>query len=141
MAVIGVPDPTFVEAVCAVIVIADGEELTVAEVMDHCMANVASYKRPKRVEFVDALPRTASLKIQKFVLRERFGAASNPLSTHALSALNISTSRYFWILPDGVIGRVSMMRRCAGIRYAGTWPVSLRFSISRDSDAPGRSVT
>jgi fatty-acyl-CoA synthase len=78
VAVIGVPDPTFVEAVCAVVVVADGEELTVAEVMDHCVANLASYKRPKRVEFVDALPRTASLKIQKFVLRDRYGAASSP---------------------------------------------------------------
>jgi fatty-acyl-CoA synthase len=73
VAVIGIPDPTFVEAVCAVVVVADGEELTGADVMAHCVANLASFKRPKRVEFVDALPRTASLKIQKFALRERFG--------------------------------------------------------------------
>ena len=76
VAIIGIPDPTFVEAVCAVVVVADGEELTVAEVMEHCVANLASFKRPKRVEFVDALPRTASLKVQKFVLRERFGTAA-----------------------------------------------------------------
>jgi fatty-acyl-CoA synthase len=73
VAVIGVPDPTFIETVCAVIVAADGEPLTEDEVLEHCTANLAGFKRPRRVEFVDALPRTASLKIQKFVLRERFG--------------------------------------------------------------------
>jgi fatty-acyl-CoA synthase len=76
VAVIGIPDPTFIEAVCAVIVVADGEQLTADEVTAHCVAHLASFKRPKRIEFVDALPRTASLKIQKFVLRERFGAAA-----------------------------------------------------------------
>jgi fatty-acyl-CoA synthase len=74
VAVIGIPDPAFVEAVCAVVVVVDGEELSVADVVEHCVTHLASFKRPRRVEFVDALPRTASLKVQKFVLRERFGA-------------------------------------------------------------------
>jgi fatty-acyl-CoA synthase len=78
VAIIGIPDPAFVEVVCAVVVVADGEELSAADVVEHCVANLASFKRPRRVEFVDALPRTASLKVQKFVLRERYGDAATP---------------------------------------------------------------
>jgi fatty-acyl-CoA synthase len=74
-AVIGLPDPTFIESVCAVIVPVDGEELTAEEVVEYCSRHLAAYKKPRRVEFVTELPMTPSLKVMKTALREQFGAA------------------------------------------------------------------
>lgn len=71
-AVIGLPDPTFLETVCAVVVVADGEQMTEVEVIEHCTRYLARYKKPRYVYFVEDLPRTASSKVQKYVLRERF---------------------------------------------------------------------
>lgn len=69
-AVIGVPDERWGEAVVAVVV-TDGT-VTEQELIEHCRASLAGYKRPQRVEFVDALPRTATGKTQKYLLREPF---------------------------------------------------------------------
>jgi fatty-acyl-CoA synthase len=71
-AVIGLPDPEFIEAVCAVVVVAPGERLGEDEVVEHCTRHLARFKKPRRVEFVDELPRTASQKVQKYLLRDRF---------------------------------------------------------------------
>ncbi|MBY7144295.1 AMP-binding protein [Virgibacillus sp. NKC19-3] len=71
--IIGIPDPKFIEAVCAVIVTKETVNTTEEEIIDHCKEYLASYKKPKRVIFVDELPRTASGKIQKYVLRKQFG--------------------------------------------------------------------
>lgn len=73
-AVIGVPDPRYQETVCAVVVRGAGAELEAAEVVAHCVERLAGYKKPRHVVFVDELPRTASGKVRKFVLRERFEA-------------------------------------------------------------------
>ena len=71
-AVIGVPDEKWGEAVKAIIVLQPGEEMTEEEVIEYCRQYIASYKKPKSVEFVQELPRLASGKIAKGELRQRF---------------------------------------------------------------------
>ncbi|MGW7242394.1 acyl-CoA synthetase [Streptomyces sp. NPDC054804] len=73
-AVIGLPDERWIEAVTAVVV-ARGE-VGEAELIAHVKEKIPAFKAPKRVLFVDALPRNASGKILKRELRERFGEAS-----------------------------------------------------------------
>jgi len=72
VAVFGVPDPLYGESVCAAVVLWPDKRATTADLEAHCRAHLASYKRPRRVEFLDALPRNASDKVQKRILRERF---------------------------------------------------------------------
>jgi fatty-acyl-CoA synthase len=72
VAVIGVPDDKWGEMVTAIVVVAEGEQVTEEEVIAHCRGKIAGYKIPKRIEFRDALARTATGKIQKFKLRESF---------------------------------------------------------------------
>jgi o-succinylbenzoate---CoA ligase len=62
-AVVGRPDPEWQEAVCALVVLHDGAEATDEDLRSHCSASLASYKVPKRVDFVSSLPRTASGKL------------------------------------------------------------------------------
>jgi len=71
VAVIGIPDEKWGELVTA-LVVSDGSEVTSEELIKHCREELAGYKCPKRVEFVDELPRTATGKLQKFKLRETF---------------------------------------------------------------------
>jgi fatty-acyl-CoA synthase len=69
VAVIGVPHPNWVEAVVAVVVVKNGHALSRQEVQAHCTATMASFKAPKGVVFVDALPKNPSGKILKRQLR------------------------------------------------------------------------
>jgi fatty-acyl-CoA synthase len=71
VAVIGIPDETWGELVTALVVTRD-PALTAEDVIAHCRTHLAGYKCPKRVEFSDVLPRTATGKVQKFKLREPF---------------------------------------------------------------------
>jgi malonyl-CoA/methylmalonyl-CoA synthetase len=71
-AVIGVPDADFGEAVAAIVVAKNGHELSEAGVIAALKGEIASFKIPKRVHFVDDLPRNAMGKVQKNVLRETF---------------------------------------------------------------------
>lgn len=73
-AVIGVPDANFLEAVCAVVVPKPGARLTQEDVVAHCRQHLASYKKPRHVVCVDALPKTASGKVQKYLLREKYAS-------------------------------------------------------------------
>jgi len=57
-AVIGVPDEKWVQSVKAIVVVRAGHEVSADEVIEHCRAGIASYKKPRAVEFVDALPRS-----------------------------------------------------------------------------------
>lgn len=72
-AVIGLPDERWIEAVTAVVV--PRAEVTEDELIAHARAELAAFKAPKRVRFVDALPRNASGKILKRELRDRFTAS------------------------------------------------------------------
>jgi acyl-CoA synthetase (AMP-forming)/AMP-acid ligase II len=72
VAVIGVPDDKWGEMVTALVVLADGATVTEAELIAHTRERIAGYKAPKRVEFREAIPRTATGKIQKFKLRQAF---------------------------------------------------------------------
>jgi malonyl-CoA/methylmalonyl-CoA synthetase len=73
-AVIGVPDPDFGEAVTAVVVALPGHPIHEAAVIGALKGEIATFKVPKRVHVVAELPRNAMGKVQKNVLRERFGA-------------------------------------------------------------------
>ena len=71
VAVVGTPDDRWGEAVTA-IVVTDGTTLSADDVIAHCRTLLAGYKCPKRIEFRDSLPRTATGKLQKFKLRQEF---------------------------------------------------------------------
>ena len=75
VAVIGLPDPKWVEAVTAVIVVKAGQTLTEDEVIGHCQAHMAHFKAPKRVVFTEALPKNPSGKLLKRELRQRYAVA------------------------------------------------------------------
>ncbi|MBW2205069.1 MAG: AMP-binding protein [Deltaproteobacteria bacterium] len=68
-AVIGVPDLKFGEGVCAVVVPREGESISEQEVVDYCKEHLASFKKPRKVIFTDALPRNPSGKVLKRDLR------------------------------------------------------------------------
>ncbi|MFF2194852.1 fatty acyl-CoA synthetase [Streptomyces sp. NPDC058157] len=72
-AVVGLPDERWIEAVTAVVV--PRGEVTETELMAYARERLAHFKAPKRVLFVEALPRNASGKILKRELRDRLGAA------------------------------------------------------------------
>ena len=73
-AVIGIPDPTWGETPLAVIVARDpADPPTDEDVEAHCRAHLAAYKRPRRIEIVEALPRNASGKVLKNILRDEHG--------------------------------------------------------------------
>lgn len=71
-AVIGLPDPTWGEVGCAVVVVKAGQSLTAEQVTAHLKTCLAKYKIPKRVVFVAALPRNAAGKVLKRNLREQY---------------------------------------------------------------------
>ena len=69
VAVIGIPDPRWGESGVAFVVPASPEVLA-EDILSHCAARLATYKRPLRVIFLEAIPRTASGKAQKHILRQ-----------------------------------------------------------------------
>ncbi len=72
-AVIGVPHPDFGEAVTAVVVARPNAKIDEARMIVALKSQLAGFKVPKRVHLVDELPRNAMGKVQKNILRERFG--------------------------------------------------------------------
>jgi acyl-CoA synthetase (AMP-forming)/AMP-acid ligase II len=72
VAVIGVPDDRWGEAVKAVIELKKGAKATEEEIIDFCRQHLASQKKPKSIDFVDALPVSNSGKVSKAEIRERY---------------------------------------------------------------------
>ncbi|TFC80553.1 long-chain fatty acid--CoA ligase [Cryobacterium sp. TMS1-20-1] len=70
VAVVGMPHPRWGHAVVAVVVSEPEAHVTVEDVLTQCRAHLASFKKPTRVEFVGALPRTTSLKVSRNAVRE-----------------------------------------------------------------------
>tara|TARA_B100000949_G_scaffold90578_1_gene80949 strand:- start:675 stop:2231 length:1557 start_codon:yes stop_codon:yes gene_type:complete len=71
-AVFGVPDTQWGEAVKAVVVLKPGKKATAKEIIDTASENLASYQKPKSVDFVDSLPKAPTGKILKRTLREKY---------------------------------------------------------------------
>ena len=72
VAVVGVPDDTWGESVKAVVVLRPDQSGTEEEIIQLCKDNLASYKKPKSVDFVDALPKTAIGKILRREVRSPY---------------------------------------------------------------------
>lgn len=72
-AVVGAADEHWGEEVVAFVVLADGAELEAAELLATCRERIASFKLPKRVFFIEDLPKNATGKVERGALRERAG--------------------------------------------------------------------
>jgi fatty-acyl-CoA synthase len=72
VAVIGVPSEKWGETIKALVVLAEGSEVTEAELIAWCKQKAAGYKAPTSIEFREALARTATGKLQKFKLRAQY---------------------------------------------------------------------
>ena len=70
MAVIGIPDEKYGEALMAFVVIMPGKELVESEVIDYATSRITPFKAPSRVKFVDTLPKSLVGKILKKELRK-----------------------------------------------------------------------
>jgi fatty-acyl-CoA synthase len=69
--VIGVPDPRLGEELCAWIRLREGESATEDEIRDFCRGQIAHFKIPRYIKFVDEFPMTVTGKVQKFLMREQ----------------------------------------------------------------------
>ena len=69
--VVGVPDPKYGEELCAWIKLKSGGAATPAEIQEFCKEQIAHYKIPRYIKFVDAFPMTVTGKVQKFIMREQ----------------------------------------------------------------------
>jgi acyl-CoA synthetase (AMP-forming)/AMP-acid ligase II len=73
VAVIGVPDKTWGEAVMAVVVLKSGASVTEDDLIAFCRTQIASYKKPRDIVFVDRIEKLPSGKIDKVQLRKLYG--------------------------------------------------------------------
>lgn len=80
VAVIAVPNEKWGEVPKAIIVLKPGATVTEQGMIDYCRDNMAHFKAPKEVEFVDDLPKTATGKLQKFRLREMYWGSAKKVN-------------------------------------------------------------
>lgn len=73
VSIIGVPDDRLTEVCMAIIQLREGEETTEEAIIEYCKGKIAGFKVPRHVAFIDEFPMTGSGKIQKVVLKERYG--------------------------------------------------------------------
>jgi fatty-acyl-CoA synthase len=78
-AVVGLPDPRWVEAVTAVVVLRPGQRADESELLEHARPNLAAFKLPKRIIFADSLPRNTAGKLLKRELRALHGGRAEAL--------------------------------------------------------------
>jgi len=78
VAVVGIPDPVWVERVHAVVALKAGAAATENEIITFCKEHVASYKAPKSVEFLASLPKNPQGKILKKTIRSKYWAQQAP---------------------------------------------------------------
>jgi fatty-acyl-CoA synthase len=76
-AVVGVPDTQWGEVPKALVVLKPNQHTSEQELMKFCRDHMAHFKAPKTVEFIEALPKTATGKVQKFALREQYWAGQS----------------------------------------------------------------
>jgi fatty-acyl-CoA synthase len=69
--VFGIPDPRYGEELCAWVRLRDGEHASPEEIREFCAGQIAHYKIPRHIKFVDEFPMTVTGKIQKFAMREQ----------------------------------------------------------------------
>jgi fatty-acyl-CoA synthase len=72
--VFGIPDERYGEELCAWVKLRAGEALTADEVREFCREQIAHYKVPRHIRFVDEFPMTVTGKMQKFIMRDRMAA-------------------------------------------------------------------
>jgi len=75
-AVIGLPDPEWGETVAAFIVKAKDSDITKEKIIEYCSKNIARYKIPRQIFFVDSLPYNPSGKVMKYLLKEQYNEHS-----------------------------------------------------------------
>ncbi len=78
VAVVGLPDEKYGEEVCAWIRLDANEQMTEDELREFCRDQIAHYKIPRYIRFVEAFPMTVTGKVQKFLIREQMVAALQP---------------------------------------------------------------
>jgi acyl-CoA synthetase (AMP-forming)/AMP-acid ligase II len=72
VAVIGVPDEKWGESVKAIVLLKQGQKVTEGDIINFCKDHLASYKKPKSVEFINAIPKSSLGKVLKKELREKY---------------------------------------------------------------------
>ena len=82
VAVIGLPDPKWIEAVSAVVVVKHGQTLDASALVGHCREHLAAFKVPKRVFFCETLPKYPSGKILKRQLRQQYQSSGSAAATN-----------------------------------------------------------
>ncbi len=70
--VIGIPDENWGEAIKALVIKKAGSSLTELDLIEHCKKRLASYKKPRSIEFVETLPRSTAGKVLKHEIRAKY---------------------------------------------------------------------
>jgi len=105
VAIIGVPDEKYVQSVKAIVVAADGAAVRAEDIIEHCRQQIASYKKPKSVEFIDALPRTPAGGKDYSVLDAKFGGGGYPGGSTRSNLRLQGASK--WQMTTGTLSRTS----------------------------------